>query len=71
MVKDLNEVERRFAKKSDVAPRELRHFSQLDASLTKILKEGEYATACDESQNEHLIWVREGRLYRAQGTEVT
>jgi len=70
MVKDFNEVERRFAKKGDVAPRQLRHFSQLDGSLTKILKEGEYATACDESQNEHLIWVRNGRLYRSQGTEV-
>lgn len=71
MLKDLNEVERRYIKKSDAAPRQLRHFSQLDNSLVRILKEGEYATACDESQNEHLIWVRNGRLYRSQGTEVT
>lgn len=70
MIKNLTEVERRFAQKKDVAPRNLRHFDQLDSSLTKILKEGEYATANDESNNEYLVWVREGRLWRTLGVEV-
>ena len=70
MLKDFNEVERRFIKKSDAAPRQLRHFNQLDNSLVQILKEGEYATACDEDKNEHLVWVRDGKLFSAVGKEV-